>query len=58
MGQIDEVLLTEVREQLETYNDKETAHEIVMDLKGEGFFDLPLGLQEFPDDELGTMPLW
>jgi hypothetical protein len=58
VGQIDEVLLTEVREQLETVNDPETAHEILMDLKGEGFFDLPLDLQEFPDDELGTMPLW
>jgi hypothetical protein len=58
MAELDDVLMTEVREQLEETNDAETAHEILMDLKGEGFFDLPLDLQEFPDDELGTMPLW
>lgn len=58
MSQLDDVLMQEVREQLEENNDPDTANEILMDLKGEGFFDLPLDLQEFPDDELGTMPLW
>lgn len=58
---IDEVLMAEVREQLMFVHDgdEETVHEILMDLKSEGMFDIPLDEQTaYPDDELGTMPLW
>jgi hypothetical protein len=60
VSDLDDVLMSEVKDQLIESNngDEELAHEILMDLKSEGYFDLPLDLQEFPDDELGTMPLW
>jgi hypothetical protein len=56
---IDEVMMAEVRDQLmDVHDDEETVHEILMDLKSEGMFDIPLEWDEMPDDELGTMPLW
>ncbi|UDL16615.1 hypothetical protein SEA_ATUIN_221 [Arthrobacter phage Atuin] len=57
---IDEVLMAEVRDQLMFVNndDEELVDEILSDLKSEGMFDIPLGFDTYPDDELGTMPLW
>lgn len=57
---MDEVLMAEVRDQLmDVHGDEETVHEILMDLKSEGMFDIPLDeYTAYPDDELGTMPLW
>lgn len=57
---MDDVLMAEVRDQLMDANggDEELVHEILMDLKSEGMFDLPYDEFEFPEDELGTMPLW
>lgn len=57
---MDEVLMAEVRDQLmDVHGDEELVHEIVSDLKSEGMFDIPLDEDiAYPDDELGTMPLW
>jgi hypothetical protein len=57
---IDEVLMAEVKDQLmeANDNDEELVQELLSDLKSQGMFDIPLGLDHFPDDELGTMPLW
>lgn len=57
---IDEVLMAEVKDQLMFvhHNDEELVDEIVSDLKSNGMFDIPLEHDHFPDDELGTMPLW
>lgn len=57
---IDEVLMAEVKDQLMFVHgdDEELVQEILSDLKSEGMFDIPLGESQYPDDELGTMPLW